>query len=204
MEVGFSSYSEDKVSGTSAFMSSCRFSCSEPIFYPGSSELPAPEQPLPSFCVSGSGERRIGGSQVMTQMGNRPREASSKKKSTYKHVPHRDKPQHLVQRRNARERRRVQAVNGAFQRLRRLIPFENKHKRISKVKTLKLAMDYIDQLQALIQEHDLQLQNSMCGGGVVIQHDPPVHYQMTEQEAPNPRDCRYAWVQYNTVSKQPV
>ena len=58
---------------------------------------------------------------------------SARTHSVYKHVPHRDKPPQLVQRRNARERRRVQAVNNAFVRLRRYIPYENKHKRLSKV-----------------------------------------------------------------------
>lgn len=45
--------------------------------------------------------------------------------ATYKHVPHRDKPPQLVARRNARERRRVQAVNSAFSRLRKVVPIEN-------------------------------------------------------------------------------
>ena len=54
-------------------------------------------------------------------------------RSTYKHIPHREKAPHLVARRNARERRRVQAVNSAFTRLRRIVPYENKHKRLSKV-----------------------------------------------------------------------
>ena len=59
--------------------------------------------------------------------------AKPKSRSNYKHIPHREKPPHLVQRRNARERRRVQAVNTAFVRLRRHIPHENKNKRLSKV-----------------------------------------------------------------------
>jgi hypothetical protein len=45
--------------------------------------------------------------------------------ATYKHVPHRDKPPQLVARRNARERRRVQAVNSAFSRLRKVVPIGN-------------------------------------------------------------------------------
>jgi hypothetical protein len=45
--------------------------------------------------------------------------------TTYKHVPHRDKPPQLVARRNARERRRVQAVNSAFSRLRKVVPIDN-------------------------------------------------------------------------------
>jgi len=58
-----------------------------------------------------------------------------KPRTAYKHIPHRDKPPHLVARRNARERRRVQAVNAAFIRLRRHLPHPvvGKHKRLSKV-----------------------------------------------------------------------
>jgi len=43
----------------------------------------------------------------------------------YKHVPHRHKPPQIVARRNARERRRVQAVNSAFTRLRKVVPIDN-------------------------------------------------------------------------------
>ncbi|ELU00957.1 hypothetical protein CAPTEDRAFT_80686, partial [Capitella teleta] len=57
---------------------------------------------------------------------------------------------HMVARRNARERRRVQAVNSAFVRLRRHIPNENKKKRLSKVKTLRTAIEYIEGMQSLI------------------------------------------------------
>lgn len=51
-----------------------------------------------------------------------------RKKSSYKHVPHAEKPAHLVEKRNARERKRVHAVNLAFVRLRKAMPFENKVK----------------------------------------------------------------------------
>lgn len=53
------------------------------------------------------------------------REKNSKRNSGYKHVPHKDKPPQVVARRNARERRRVQAVNSAFVRLRKAVPIEN-------------------------------------------------------------------------------
>jgi len=57
------------------------------------------------------------------------RESSRMKKTrvttgTYKHIPHRNKPPQLVARRNARERRRVQAVNTAFSRLRKVVPID--------------------------------------------------------------------------------
>lgn len=76
------------------------------------------------------------------------------KKSTYRHIPHSEKPPHLVARRNARERKRVQAVNNAFLKLRKHVPCENKNKRLSKVKTLQFAIDYIVNLQNMIDEHD--------------------------------------------------
>lgn len=79
------------------------------------------------------------------------------KKSTYRHIPHSEKPPHLVARRNARERKRVQAVNSAFQKLRKHVPFENKQKRLSKVKTLQFAIDYISNLQNMIDDHDSKM-----------------------------------------------
>ncbi|TRY62218.1 hypothetical protein TCAL_03185, partial [Tigriopus californicus] len=79
----------------------------------------------------------------------------SKKKSAYKHVPHAEKPAHLVAKRNARERKRVHAVNLAFVNLRKSIPFENKRgKRVSKVKVLQRAISYIMNLHHMIREHD--------------------------------------------------
>ena len=76
---------------------------------------------------------------------------SKKPRNRYKHIPHREKPKPVVARRNARERRRVQTVNGAFSLLRKHIPYESKHKRLSKVKTLRIAINYIQQLQQMLQ-----------------------------------------------------
>jgi len=75
-------------------------------------------------------------------------------KSSYKHIPHREKPAHLVARRNARERRRVQAVNTAFAKLRKCVPVENRSKRLSKVKTLQKAIEYISTLCELLNKSD--------------------------------------------------
>ncbi|XP_043190133.1 transcription factor 21-like [Amphibalanus amphitrite] len=72
-----------------------------------------------------------------------------------KHTGQKEKPVHLVQRRNARERRRVQAVNVAFSRLSKVVPLETRGKRISKVKTLHKAIEYIDQLRRLLAADDL-------------------------------------------------
>ncbi|CAG0917042.1 unnamed protein product [Notodromas monacha] len=76
--------------------------------------------------------------------------SNNKGRPVYKHVPHREKPPHLVARRNARERKRVQAVNLAFIHLRRALPIESRGKRVSKVKTLKTAMDYIAHLVTIL------------------------------------------------------
>ena len=85
------------------------------------------------------------------------RTTTMKRRSTYKHIPHSEKPTHLVEKRNARERKRVMAVNDAFLALRKHVPCGNRTKRISKVKTLKIAIDYIYHLQDLIEEHDTKL-----------------------------------------------
>lgn len=80
----------------------------------------------------------------------------SKSKPSYKHIPHSQKPPHLVAKRNARERRRVQAVNQAFYKLRKCVPIENRNKRVSKVKTLQRAIDYIRKMERILEEHDGQ------------------------------------------------
>ena len=66
-----------------------------------------------------------------------------------------EKAPHIVAKRNARERKRVQAVNGSFLRLRRCIPYENRNKRLSKVKTLRIAIEYIKALHRMVLEYDL-------------------------------------------------
>lgn len=79
----------------------------------------------------------------------------------YKHIPHREKPPHLVARRNARERRRVQAVNNAFAKLRKAVPIENRNKRLSKVKTLQRAIEYIEALQDILRQTDDPLHHTV-------------------------------------------
>lgn len=56
---------------------------------------------------------------------SKPLKEKNLKKTGYKHVPHKDKPPQAVAKRNARERRRVQAVNSAFLRLRKAVPIPN-------------------------------------------------------------------------------
>ncbi|KAK9875814.1 hypothetical protein WA026_009600 [Henosepilachna vigintioctopunctata] len=83
------------------------------------------------------------------------REKSTKILSgSIKHVPSRQKPPQLVEKRNLRERNRVQAVNFAFNRLRKAVPIQHaRGKRISKVKTLQNAINYIKDLEELLQNN---------------------------------------------------
>ncbi|XP_043189193.1 achaete-scute homolog 1-like [Amphibalanus amphitrite] len=58
-----------------------------------------------------------------------------------------------VLRRNARERNRVKQVNHGFTALRNHIPGAAKNKKLSKVDTLRRAMEYIQSLQRQLEEH---------------------------------------------------
>ena len=92
-------------------------------------------------------------------------------------VQAKDKEPHLVQRRNARERRRVQLVNDGFIRLRRKIPTEPRNKKLSKVKTLRSAINYIMHLQETLDEEQNRQQRleelENLGMSIPLQHAPP-------------------------------
>lgn len=57
-------------------------------------------------------------------------------------------------RRNERERNRVKLVNLGFQALRQHVPHGGASKKLSKVETLRSAVEYIRALQRLLAEHD--------------------------------------------------
>ncbi|XP_017578278.1 achaete-scute homolog 1b [Pygocentrus nattereri] len=59
-----------------------------------------------------------------------------------------------VARRNERERNRVKQVNLGFQTLRQHVPSGAASKKMSKVETLRSAVEYIRALQRLVNEHD--------------------------------------------------
>ncbi|XP_055670057.1 achaete-scute homolog 2 [Falco peregrinus] len=59
-----------------------------------------------------------------------------------------------VARRNERERNRVRLVNLGFAALRQHVPHGAASKKLSKVETLRSAVEYIRALQRLLDEHD--------------------------------------------------
>ncbi|KAL3048490.1 hypothetical protein OYC64_007117 [Pagothenia borchgrevinki] len=56
----------------------------------------------------------------------------------------------FIRKRNERERHRVRCVNEGYARLREHLPQEFEDKRLSKVETLRAAIDYIKHLQSLL------------------------------------------------------
>jgi len=59
----------------------------------------------------------------------------------------------FIRRRNERERSRVRNVNDAFEVLRQHVPNGTKSKRMSKVETLRSAVEYIRQLKRMLGEN---------------------------------------------------
>ncbi|XP_032772861.1 achaete-scute homolog 2 [Rattus rattus] len=68
-----------------------------------------------------------------------------------------------VARRNERERNRVKLVNLGFQALRQHVPHGGANKKLSKVETLRSAVEYIRALQRLLAEHDA-VRAALSGG----------------------------------------
>lgn len=79
-------------------------------------------------------------------LSNRRRRSSNARTSVKQKEPE------VVARRNARERRRVKLVNDGFLRLRKHVPTDPKNKKLSKVKTLRSAIEYIRHLQQLLNQ----------------------------------------------------
>lgn len=88
--------------------------------------------------------------------------ASKKVKLAYAHMPYGPSQPASVQRRNARERNRVKQVNNGFANLRQHIPSDvvttlssggrGASKKLSKVDTLRIAVEYIRRLQDLLDD----------------------------------------------------
>lgn len=61
-----------------------------------------------------------------------------------------------VSRRNARERNRVKLVNLGFETLREHVPNGKKNRKMSKVETLRSAVEYIRQMQQMLRDYDAE------------------------------------------------
>uniref|UniRef100_A0A8B9BMD5 Achaete-scute family bHLH transcription factor 2 n=1 Tax=Anser brachyrhynchus TaxID=132585 RepID=A0A8B9BMD5_9AVES len=70
-----------------------------------------------------------------------------------------------VARRNERERNRVRLVNLGFAALRQHVPHGAASKKMSKVETLRSAVEYIRALQRLLDEHDAVGESGGGSGG---------------------------------------
>ena len=93
----------------------------------------------------------------------------SSRRGRSRHVPHKELPAEVVDRRNERERRRVTAVNAEFRTLQKLLPtLKARTRRVSKEKILICALDYIKGLQRMIKEHS----NVMDNMGVEVSQEP--------------------------------
>ncbi|CAG5136342.1 unnamed protein product, partial [Candidula unifasciata] len=53
---------------------------------------------------------------------------------------------------NARERKRMQSMNAAFDRLRGVIPSFGGHRKLSKYETLQMAQSYITALEDVLKQ----------------------------------------------------
>ncbi|GBL87874.1 hypothetical protein AVEN_192050-1 [Araneus ventricosus] len=157
----------------------CPFSSSSMIPLPWVPHPSSPQSPFKLFSpqINPYSTSKMFPSPPVSELASSPvvRRKNSRKgtKPSYKHVPHKDKPPHLVARRNARERRRVEAVNSAFAKLRKCVPIENRNKRLSKVKTLHRAIEYINGLQALLGQ----------GENPALSSEPVQHYSRLRSES---------------------
>lgn len=85
-----------------------------------------------------------------------------------------------VARRNERERNRVKQVNMGFQTLRQHVPNGAANKKMSKVETLRSAVEYIRALQQLLDEHDAVSAAFQCG----LQSPPLSNAYSADPESP--------------------
>ena len=86
--------------------------------------------------------------------------ASSRPKRKRPYVPHLQRKPEVVVKRNARERRRMGNLQGAFRTLQKHLPYiKYSSKRIPKEKILRLATDYIKHLQVLLNHPELNLES---------------------------------------------
>lgn len=131
-------------------------------------------------------------SSVISGMDHAGVRSSSKKAARMNFMPYGTQPA-SVQRRNARERNRVKQVNNGFANLRQHIPSDvinalthggrGASKKLSKVDTLRLAVEYIRRLQDLLDDPETDASSSSSTRSSQLSTDS---YYTTSQIPPPP------------------
>ncbi|KAI4803356.1 Achaete-scute like 1a [Dissostichus eleginoides] len=112
--------------------------------------------PLSPSGSSSSSSGKSGSKQPKRQRSSSPELLRCKRRLNFAGFGYSLPPQqpHAVARRNERERNRVKLVNNGFATLREHVPNGAANKKMSKVETLRSAVEYIRALQQLLDEHD--------------------------------------------------
>ena len=148
-------------------------------------DSPASDDSQHSLASSGPNGPQSGSVRTRRRASGKGNSALTGKKHLRPAAQQKEKEPHLVARRNARERRRVQLVNDGFVRLRRKIPTEPRNKKLSKVKTLRSAINYIMHLQETLNEaanrQTRMEEMENVGMNVALAHQAQPHYDSWPQ-----------------------
>lgn len=163
-------------------------------------DSPTSDDSQPSHSSSGLSGSQPGSGRTRRRVGGKGTSEFTGKKQLRPAANHKEKEPHLVARRNARERRRVQLVNDGFVRLRRKIPTEPRNKKLSKVKTLRSAINYIMHLQETLNEaanrQSRMEEMENVGMNVALAHQAQPHYDWQQYEVPMVRPITCVSYQY--------
>ncbi|CAG5056113.1 unnamed protein product [Parnassius apollo] len=147
-----------------------------------------------------------------------PVDTSRCKKKSYIHQPYPTQPA-SVARRNARERNRVKQVNNGFAALRQHIPTavtaalaggRGSSRKLSKVDTLRLAVEYIKSLKRLLEESEEGCSDSQIGVNLTP-NGPQTPPSSEESHSPAPSlvsessagpNCHDAYDSYEPMSPE--
>ncbi|KAM8860998.1 achaete-scute homolog 1b [Synchiropus picturatus] len=125
---------------------------------------PAQERAAPPALTSASASSSDHQSKVLKrQRSDSPELLRCKRRLTFNGYSLPQQQPVAVARRNERERNRVKQVNMGFQTLRQHVPNGAANKKMSKVETLRSAVEYIRALQQLLDEHDAVSAAFQCG-----------------------------------------
>ncbi|XP_023951566.2 achaete-scute complex protein T3 [Bicyclus anynana] len=170
--------------------------------------------------------QNLGVNQKLTQLQPAPRrlapapvDATRCKKKSYLHQPYPTQPP-SVARRNARERNRVKQVNNGFAALRQHIPSavsaalaggRGSSRKLSKVDTLRLAVEYIKSLKRLLEESEEGCSETQLSLGLHNNSGPQTPPSSEESHSPAPSlisegsagpTCHDAYDSYDPMSPE--